>query len=476
MKKTKAKKNVYAVVLAGGVGSRFWPLSRVRTPKQVLKVVGPESLLRATIGRLTPLIPPERVFIVTSSAQAEVIRTHLAYEGKTIKPGYIIEPMGRNTAPAIALAAFALHSKDPEAVMAVLPSDHVIGDPQKFRRTLGAAIKAATEGHLVTFGIVPTGPETAYGYIKASGRAIKRIDGRRVLKVERFVEKPNIKRARGYLKTGGYLWNSGIFVWKAARIIEEIKVHLPAVYKAVEGMRGGRSGAAKAFASMTPVSIDRGVLEKADDVVVIPASFKWSDMGSWTAFADLFPTDRRGNVIKGKVVDIDSSGSIILGGDRVIATIGLKDMIVVDTPDATLVCPKGRAQEVADVVAVLKKKGHGEHYEHLTVKRPWGSYTVLEEGPCYKIKKILVKPGRRLSLQSHKKRSEHWVVISGVARVQRGEETVEISVNQSTYIPRGVRHRLENPGAGPLEIIEVQNGEYVQEDDIERFDDDFKRG
>ena len=356
MKRTKAKKNVYAVVLAGGVGTRLWPFSRARTPKQLFKITGPESLLKATIGRLAPLIPSKRVFIVTSSAQAGVIRRHLTRELRSFKGGYIIEPMGRNTAPAIALAAFALYRKDPEAVMAVLPSDHVIGDPQRFRRTLGAAIKAAEEGRLVTFGIVPTRPETAYGYIKAPGRAIKRIDGRRVLKVERFTEKPDIKRARGYLKTGGYLWNSGIFIWKAARIMEEIKLHLPAVYKALEGMRSGRSGAAKAFASMDPVSIDRGVLEKADDVVVIPASFKWSDMGSWTALAELLPADVNGNTIKGNSIDIDSVGSIILAGDRVLATIGLKDMIVVDTPDATLVCPKGRAQEVTDVVAMMKKK------------------------------------------------------------------------------------------------------------------------
>jgi mannose-1-phosphate guanylyltransferase/mannose-6-phosphate isomerase len=460
MGRVKANRNLYAAVLAGGVGSRFWPLSRAQAPKQLLKVVGPESLLKATIGRLAPLIAPERIFIVTGAPQADLIREHLTYEGRSFSPGYIIEPMGRNTAPAIALAAFTLYKKDPDAVMAVLPSDHVIGDPGKFRRTLGAAFKAASDGHLVTFGIVPTGPETAYGYIKAQGRAVKKIDGERVLRVVRFVEKPNLKRAKGYLKTGGYLWNSGIFVWKAARIIEEIKLHLPALYKALKGIKS-RAGAARAFASMTPVSIDRGVLEKADDVVVIPASFKWSDMGSWTAFSDLLSSDKRGNIIKGRTVDIDSSDSIILGGERVLATIGLKGMIVVDTPDATLVCPKGRAQEVTDIVAILKKKGYSEHREHPTVKRPWGSYTVLGEGPSYKIKKIIVEPGRRLSLQSHKLRSEHWVVIVGSARVRRGEEVVEIGVNQSTYIPRGVKHRLENPGAGPLEIIEVQSGEYV---------------
>ena len=358
MRRVSPGKSIYAAILAGGAGTRLWPLSSARTPKQLLKIVGPESLLSSTIGRLSPLIPPERVFIVTSSAQAGVIRRHLSGARRPFKGGYIIEPMGRNTAPAIALAAFALYRKDPDAVMAVLPSDHVIGDPQKFRRALSAAIKAAARGHLVTFGIPPTRPEPAYGYIKAVGRAAKRIDGYRVLKVERFVEKPNIRRARGYLKTGGYLWNSGINVWKVSRILEEIKTHLPAVYKAVGG-RQGRGRAAKTFASMDPVSIDRGVLEKADDVVVIPASFGWSDMGSWTALSDRIRPDGRGNIIKGNSIDIDSVGSTIIAteGARVLATIGLKDMIVVDTPDATLICPKGKADRVAAIVAALKLKG-----------------------------------------------------------------------------------------------------------------------
>ncbi len=476
--KAGSKKTVcYAAILAGGIGSRFWPLSRETTPKQLLKVVGDESLLKLTIRRLNPLIPPDRVMIVTNARQAEIIRLHLSYEGEApyaLAPGYIVEPTGKNTAPAIGLAAMELYCKDPHAIMAVLPADHIIEDGGPFRSALKAAIACAEKGHLVTFGVVPTYPETGYGYIKAGSKAVEKIDGFRIRKVERFVEKPNVKKAKGYLKHGGYFWNSGIFVWKAARILEEIAKHLPEIYERLEEIRGGAE-IAEAYAAIDGISIDHGILEKAEDVVVIPASFPWSDMGSWSSFADVLAPDESGNIIKGRVVDIGSSNSIIFGCDRVVATIGLKDMILVDTPDATLVCPKDRAQEVKEVVGVLKKKGYTEHEIHRTVERPWGSYTLLEQGEGYKIKKILVKPGRRLSLQTHKGRSEHWVVISGVARVQRGEETVDVGVNQSTYIPRGVKHRLENTGSTPLEIIEVQNGEYVEEDDIVRFDDDFER-
>jgi mannose-1-phosphate guanylyltransferase/mannose-6-phosphate isomerase len=471
---TRARGRVYAAILAGGIGSRFWPLSRETTPKQLLKVVGDESLLKSTIKRLNPLVPSERVFIVTNSDQAEIIRLHLSYEGKALKPGYIVEPAGRNTAPAIGLAALKLSKIDPEAVMAVLPADHIIEDAKPFRDALKAAAEVARDGHLVTFGIVPTSPETAYGYIKSGKRTIKRVGGYKVKDVDRFVEKPDIRRARRYLKEGGYYWNSGIFLWKAERILEEFERHLPWIYKGLMDIDSGVDKA-MAYSAMEPVSIDHGILEKADDVVVIPAGFRWSDMGSWSSFADILAPDAEGNIMKGRVIDIGSSNSIIFGCDRIVATIGVKDMILVDTPDATLVCPKERAQEVKEIVGVLKKRGYAEHQVHRTVQRPWGSYTLLEQGEGYKIKRIHVLPGRRLSLQVHKKRSEHWVVITGVARVQRGEEVVEVSVNQSTYIPRGVRHRLENPGKSPLEIIEVQSGDYVEEDDIVRFDDDFKR-
>jgi len=472
-KKEKDNNNpIYAVILAGGIGSRFWPLSRSTTPKQLLSVVGDESLLQATIKRLNPLIPPEKVFVVTNEEQAELIRLHLSYEGESLSPGYIVEPMGRNTAPAIGLAALRLFEKNPEAVMAVLPADHIIRDNENFRAHLVKGAELARKGHLVTFGVIPTTPETGYGYIK-SGAALDG-EAESAFKVERFVEKPDKARAEAYLAEGGYYWNSGIFLWKVNRILDEIKLHLPQTFERLMDIRDGvdMSGAYK---GMDAISIDNGILEKADDVAVIPADFNWSDMGSWNSFGEILGPDRDGNVVKGRVVNLGSSNSVIFGCNRVVAAIGLKDMILVDTPDATLVCPKERAQDVKAVVEVLKEKGYTEHAVHRTTKRPWGSYTVLEKGPGYKIKKIVVKPGQRLSLQLHHRRSEHWVVIQGRARVSRGEEVRIVSVNESLDIPVGVKHRLDNPGETPLEIIEVQNGSYLEEDDIVRFDDDFQR-
>lgn len=472
---SKSGGKVYAAILAGGIGSRFWPLSRETTPKQLLKVVGDESLLKSTIRRLNPLITSERVLIVTNNRQAEIIRLHLSYDGKALNPAYIVEPMGKNTAPAIGLAAMELYKKDPSAIMAVLPADHIIEDGRSFRKAMKAAICAAREGHLVTFGIVPTSPETGYGYIKADHRALKKIDGFELRGVKRFVEKPDIKRARQYVKDGGYFWNSGIFLWKVERILEELRLYLPKIYNGLNSIKKDSSEIAEIYKAFDDISIDKGVLEKAKDVVVIPANFPWSDMGSWNSFGEFLKPDKNGNIIKGRVVDIGSKNSVIFGSNRAVATIGLNDFILVDTPDATLVCPKNRAQEVKEIVTLLKRNGFTEHESHKTVERPWGSYTLLEQGDGYKIKKIRVEAHRRLSLQLHNHRSEHWVVIAGTARVQRGEEIVDMLINQSTYIPKGVKHRLENQRDAPLEIIEVQNGSYLEEDDIVRFDDDFER-
>ncbi|MFQ5481097.1 MAG: mannose-1-phosphate guanylyltransferase/mannose-6-phosphate isomerase [Thermodesulfobacteriota bacterium] len=467
------RNKIYAVILAGGIGSRFWPLSRSTTPKQLLSVVGDESLLQATIKRLSPLIPPEKVYVVTNEEQAELIRLHLSYDkGEPLNPGYIVEPMGRNTAPAIGLAALQLAEMDSEAVMAVLPADHIIHESEKFRAHLIKAAALAEEGRLVTFGIIPTTPETGYGYIKAGN--VLANNETSAAHVDRFVEKPDKQRAESYLTEGGYYWNSGIFLWTARRILEEIELHMPLTFERLMAIREG-CDIADAYEGMEPISIDKGILEKADDVVVIPADFSWSDMGSWNSFGEILGRGEDGNIIKGRVVDLESSDSVILGCERVVATIGLKDMILVDTPDATLVCPKDRAQDVKSVVEALKEKGYTEHAEHKTTRRPWGSYTILESGPGYKIKKIVVKPGQRLSLQLHHKRSEHWVVVKGVAKVRRGDEDRIVSLNESIDIPMETKHRLENPDDTPLELIEVQSGVYLEEDDIVRFDDDFQR-
>jgi len=487
-----AKGKLYGIILAGGVGSRFWPLSRTSAPKQLLEIAGPDSLLKGTIKRLSPLIPATRIAIVTSQAQAGITRTHLSYGNNNKKPHkktkaapkqtcgkdieLIIEPSGRNTAPAIGLAALELIKRDPDAIMAVLPADHLIKSGPAFRKTIKAAAAAAKDNTLITFGVVPTSPETGYGYIKsAPSSSRKKIEGIKIKKVERFIEKPDLRRAKKYLKDGGYYWNSGIFVWKASAILAELKEHLPKVYKTLVAIDDGSISAA-AYDKIESISIDYGIMERSKNVSVIEATFPWSDMGSWSSLEDVYKTDKDDNIIQGRVVDIGSTGSYIIGSDRVVATIGLKDMIIVDTPDATLVCPKSKAQQVRDVVNILKKKRYSEHEIHVTVNRPWGSYTVLEGGDSYKLKKIYVAPLARLSLQMHRRRSEHWVVTSGRARVQRGEEVVELTQNQSTYIPKGVKHRLENPSKdSPLEIIEVQNGDYLEEDDIVRFEDDYSR-
>lgn len=466
---------LYAVILAGGIGSRFWPLSRESSPKQLISVAGDESLLKSTLTRLDPLIPSDHVSVVTNPVQAELIRLHLIGTDGADSIKYIIEPFGRNTAPAIGLAAVELLKTDKDAVMAVLPADHMIADGEAFREGLAGAASLANDGRLVTFGIKPERPETGYGYIKASAKEVGDATVRSFL-IDRFVEKPDAETAKKYLDEGGYLWNAGIFVWKAARILEEIETHLPTLYKALMEIKGG-GDVEKVYDAIESVSIDTGVMEKAKEVVVIEAGFPWSDMGCWQSLEEVFDRDRDGNIIKGRVVDIGSTGSTIFASDRVVATIGLSGMIVVDTPDATLICPKERTQEVRDIVALLKKKGYSEHDVHVTVERPWGAYTVLEKGDNYKIKKIRVEPGRRLSMQLHKKRSEHWVVISGRGLVTLDDEIINAETNHSVDIPAGTKHRLENPSSEDvLEIIEVSNGDYIEEDDIVRFDDDFKRG
>ena len=465
---------VFAVVLAGGSGSRLWPLSRQQLPKQFLSLDGGDSLLESTIRRLSPVISSEDVWIVTGEGHAggEAYDALIAYKR-------ILEPQGRNTAPAIALAASLLQDESgDDPVLVVLPADHMIRDEEIFRQRLQVAIDAACEGFLVTFGIRPTRADTGFGYIRA-------LDGEgEVLDVERFTEKPDEATAVRFIREGNYYWNSGMFVWRASSILEEIRAFLPEVHEHLEKMRASwRVGEPwqdvihREFPAMPDVSIDYGVLEHSRRVRLVPCDIGWSDVGSWDAVYEVAGKDGNGNALDGDVLAIGCKDSLLRSQHRLMAAVGVEDLIAVETADAVLVAKRGESQRVRDVVQVLKQRGGSEYIEHLTVKRPWGSYTVLDDRASgYKLKRIDVKPGASLSLQRHQHRSEHWVVVSGTATVTRDGETFTVAKNESTYIPIGMRHRLQNCGKIPLQIVEVQVGEYLGEDDIERFDDAYGRG
>jgi mannose-1-phosphate guanylyltransferase/mannose-6-phosphate isomerase len=468
--------------MAGGSGTRFWPLSRQLFPKQLLKIIGDETLIQQTMRRVVKGAPPERVMISTNPAQAESIKVQLSEWKDALRDNFVLEPEGRNTAPAIALVALELLRRDPDAVMLVVPADHIVKGQKEFDAAVALAAELALQGLLVTFGIKPIRAETGYGYVKPDGKTV--LGKRAKLKgyrVGRFIEKPNAVKAAQYLKAGDYYWNSGMFVWRAGTILEEIRRHQPALARGIEYIgrlideHAGRTVIDEEYRRLPSISIDQGVMEKSEKAAMVPVAFKWSDVGSWGSLDEVAVKDEAGNVVVGRVVDLDSQRSVVYGDRRVVATIGLRDMVVVDTPDATLVCPKSRAQDVKRIVDILKQQGAPEHLEHLTVHRPWGSYTVLEESAGYKVKRVTVNAGGRLSLQLHHQRSEHWVVIGGTARVTRGEEIFDLQVGQSTAIPVETQHRLENPGHETLHIIEVQNGPYLGEDDIVRFKDDYGR-
>ncbi|AHE96989.1 mannose-1-phosphate guanylyltransferase/mannose-6-phosphate isomerase [Thioalkalivibrio paradoxus] len=465
---------IHAVILAGGSGTRLWPLSRRQLPKQFLRLEGDRSLLEATLDRLQPLVEPANALVVTGCEHAR----GEAYQA--LRPfRTLLEPVGRNTAPAIALAAAWLSRKGDDPVMVVLPADHVIRDLPAFHAALRQAIAAAEQGALITFGIRPTHPETGYGYIRAV------TDGRTDAPVERFTEKPDVATAEAFLADGHYWWNSGMFVWRASTILDEIQRHLPDLYEVLERIRAEwrreperddpQPAIEALFHEMPSISIDYGVLERSENVRLVPCDIGWSDVGSWDAVHDLAEHDTRGNAAQGNVLAIDCDNTLIHAGKRLVAAAGVRDLCVVETADAVLVVPRGETQRVRDLVDELNRRDAAESRLHLTVQRPWGSYTVLEESPAYKMKRITVAPGASLSLQRHQHRSEHWIVVSGTATVTRGDELFTVTRNESTYIPIGERHRLENRGKIPLQIIEVQVGEYLEEDDIERFDDVYQR-
>lgn len=470
--------SVYAVILAGGSGSRLWPLSRQNLPKQFLTLDGDATMLQTTIDRLSPVIEAGNVLIVTqeSHAKGEAYHSLLAYQS-------LFEPVGRNTAPAIALAAARLMADGSDPIMVVLPADHVIKDVVEFRTCLRRAIAAAENGKLVTFGIKPTRPDTGFGYIKTKPDSRILNPESCILDVARFTEKPDHATAEQFLAEGGYFWNSGMFVWRASVIMAEIELHLPDVYRVVQAILAESAIAGtfqqaveKHFAAMPSISIDYGVLEKSARVSLIPCDFGWNDVGSWHAVHEISAKDADGNVLQGNVIAIGCKNSLIRAEKRLVAAIGIEDLCVIETTDAILISISDQTQRVREVVDALQERGATEHVCHIKVNRPWGSYTVLEEDPeGFKLKRIEVAPGARLSLQSHAHRSEHWVVVSGTATVTNGDEIITVQKNQSTYIPIGTKHRLENRGSVPLHIVEIQVGEYLGEDDIQRFEDNYGR-
>ncbi|MDD5280386.1 mannose-1-phosphate guanylyltransferase/mannose-6-phosphate isomerase [Acidithiobacillus sp.] len=470
------------VILSGGTGSRLWPLSRKAFPKPFVALPDGESLIQKTLRRVIDIKADAPLLTVTNRDYYFMTRDTFAecarMQGQTVRNvHYLLEPAGRNTTPAMAAAAlWAQEVAGPESILLVLPSDHLIHDQKAFAEAVHKAQQLAEQGYLVTFGVTPTGPETGYGYIQ-KGSALD--SG---YQVARFVEKPNQSKARDYLDSGDYLWNSGMFCMRADSLLNALQTDAPEVLEAVQAaiVSATRNGdtweLGQEFALAPDISIDYAVMEKAPNVAVVQADFDWNDLGAWSGYGSLMAKDAQGNQVHAPdCVLVDSQNCVVQSPDRLTAILGLQDILIVDTPDALLVADRRRDQEVKTIVEKLKARKHSTVDLHSTVHRPWGTYTTLEEGDHFKIKRIVVKKGEKLSLQMHHHRSEHWIVVSGTARIVNGHEEKLIMTNQSTYIPAGCQHRLENPGMMDLVLIEVQSGAYLGEDDIVRFDDIYGR-
>jgi len=470
------------VILSGGAGTRLWPVSREALPKPFVRLGDGRSLLRRTLDRAARLRDANaqgQTWLVTNRDYYFLSRDELDAHAGSVR--FLLEPAARNTAPAIALATLAIAAEHGEdSILLVLPADHLIDDEVGFAACVERAQALAREGWLVTFGIEANAPETAFGYIE-SGQALPHGG----FAVKRFVEKPPVERAREFLAAGNYSWNSGMFCFRARDMLAALAQTAPQLEanarKAWAASQAGLLGKdaieleGASFRALESISIDYALFEKAGKVAVVPGTFGWNDVGAWPEIAAQFPADAHDNRASGRAMFIDSSQCFVHSHGRLVAALGLKGMVIVDTPDALLVMPKERAQDVKKVVEAVRASGDDKHIFHATVARPWGTYTVLQEGPQFKLKRIEVKPMHALSLQMHHYRNEHWIVVSGTARVTRGDDEFLLATNESTYIKSGTRHRLENPGALPLVLIEVQSGQYVGEDDIVRFDDKYGR-
>jgi len=468
---------IIPVVLCGGAGSRLWPVSRELHPKPFIRLEDGQSLLQKAFLRAAALSGVQEVVIVTNRELFFKIEDELQeVNAAGLSTFFILEPFGRNTAAAVAAAALVINRiYGEEAVMLVLAADHLIADQDAFAAAVGKAVALAQQGDLVTFGIQPRAPETGYGYIEA--------EGNRVLQ---FVEKPPLEKAREYVASGRFLWNSGMFCFTAGAVLREMQDLRPDILSAaaqcIERSRMvGSNGFARlnldgeSLAQVPESSIDCAIMEKSDRVAVVPCDIGWSDIGSWSALSDLVAADEAGNRTRGEALLHDVSNCYVHSDGRLIGALGVDNLIIVDTPDALLVADRARSQDVQKIYSILKTRGHESYKLHRVVHRPWGTYTVLEEGDRFKIKRIEVKPGGSLSLQMHLHRSEHWIVVRGMAKVVNGEKELLVNANESTFIPAGHRHRLENPGKVELVMIEVQSGEYLGEDDITRFEDKYDR-
>ncbi|MGO9934873.1 MAG: mannose-1-phosphate guanylyltransferase/mannose-6-phosphate isomerase [Steroidobacteraceae bacterium] len=463
------------VILSGGAGTRLWPLSREMYPKQLLALTGIHTMLQDTALRLSGIAGAMPPIVVCNEAHRFTVAEQI--RALEIQPSAILlEPVGRNTAPAVALAALKAITVDPEATLIVAPADHVIREARKFQEAAALAASFAQDGKLLTFGIVANAPETGYGYIRrgpGSGPAYR---------VAQFIEKPPLDVAQQFVASGDYYWNSGMFVFKANRYLAELGAFAPDIL----GAATAAYEAAKAdldfvridkaeFTRCRAESIDYAVMEKTLDALVLPLDVGWSDVGSWSSLFDALPADPEGNVLQGDVMVFDTHDCYVHSTSRLVAAVGMDDHIVVETKDAILVAPKERVQDVKELVAMIRKSGRSESALHREVFRPWGSYDSIDSGQRFQVKRLSVKPGAVLSLQMHHHRAEHWIVVEGTARITRNDETFLLSENESTYIPVGARHRIENPGKVPLHIIEVQSGSYLGEDDIVRFEDNYGR-
>jgi mannose-1-phosphate guanylyltransferase/mannose-6-phosphate isomerase len=465
---------IVPVLLSGGSGTRLWPLSREAHPKQFLPLLGERSLLQASWERLQGLPGMARPLVVANEEHRFLAAEQLRQVGAEPQ-ALLLEPVGRNTAPAIAAAALQATASGDDPLLLVLPSDHLIADAAGFRAAVERAAAAAAAGALLTFGIVPSGPETGYGYIQAA-------PGEGLRDVLRFVEKPDRSTAAGYLAAGGYYWNSGMFLFRASRILAELQAFVPRIVDCVrQALADARRDAdflrldRAAFEACPSDSIDYAVMERTRSAQVLPIDVGWSDVGSWSALWEIGDRDEHGNALHGDVIAEDCKSSLVWGGRRLVTLLGLRDAIVVDTDDALLIAERSRVQQVKDIVARLRREERPQAHVHRKVYRPWGWYDGIESGPGFQVKRICVNPGARLSLQMHHRRAEHWVVVRGTARVTCDERVFDLQANQSTYIPLGSRHRLENLTGQPLEIIEVQSGDYLGEDDIVRFEDAYGR-